>query len=165
MRSYTERLRVPAGFWILGEFSAVIFASTVWAGFSVVVAVASYVLFCGGCAALLLSWGRARIEVHDGELRAGSLTLPLTMAGEVAALDEAQTRALRGPRADPAAYMLIRPYLRLAVYIEVTGEHQERPYWLLGTRRPAELAAAIERSRPQARTGGTGPGGLGGAAP
>jgi Protein of unknown function (DUF3093) len=155
MRSYSERLRVPAGFWILGEFSAVIFASTAWAGFSVFVAIASYVVICGGCAALLLSWGRARIEVYDGELRAGSITLPLALAGEVAALDEAQTRALRGPRADPAAFMLIRPYLRLAVYIEVTGEHQERPYWLLGTRRPAELAAAIERSRPQARTGGT----------
>jgi hypothetical protein len=155
MRSYSERLRVPAGFWILGEFSAVIFASTAWAGFSLLVAIASYVVFCGGCAALLLSWGRARIEVYDGELRAGSLTLPLALAGEVAALDEAQTRALRGPRADPAAFMLIRPYLRLAVYIEITGEHQERPYWLLGTRRPAELAAAIERSRPQARTGGT----------
>jgi hypothetical protein len=155
MRSYSERLRAPAGFWILGEFSAVIFASTAWAGFSLLVAIASYVVFCGGCAALLLSWGRARIEVYDGELRAGSLTLPLAMAGEVAALDEAQTRALRGPRADPAAFMLIRPYLRLAVYIEITGEHQERPYWLLGTRRPAELAAAIERSRPQARTGGT----------
>jgi Protein of unknown function (DUF3093) len=155
MRSYSERLRVPAGFWILGEFSAVIFASTAWAGFSVFVAIASYVVICGGCAAVLLSWGRARIEVYDGELRAGSITLPLALAGEVAALDEAQTRALRGPRADPAAFMLIRPYLRLAVYIEVTGEHQERPYWLLGTRRPAELAAAIERSRPQARTGGT----------
>lgn len=155
MRSYSERIRVPAGFWILGEFSAVIFASTAWAGFSLLVAIASYVVFCGGCAALLLSWGRARIEVYDGELRAGSLTLPLAMAGEVAALDEAQSRALRGPRADPAAFILIRPYLRLAVYIEITGEHQERPYWLLGTRRPAELAAAIERSRPQARTGGT----------
>jgi hypothetical protein len=77
------------------------------------------------------------------------------VAGDVVPLDEAQATALRGPRADPRAFMLIRPYLKVAVYIEVTGEHQERPYWLLGTRRPAELAAAIERSRPQARTGGT----------
>ena len=51
--------------------------------------------------------------------------------------------------------MLHRPYLKLAVYIEVIGEHQDRPYWLIGSRRPAELAAAIERSRPQARAGGT----------
>ena len=71
------------------------------------------------------------------------------------ALDEARTRALRGPSADPRAFMLIRPYLKYAVYIEVTAEHQDRPYWLIGTRRPAELAAAIERSRPQARADGT----------
>jgi hypothetical protein len=155
MRSYTERLRAPVSFWVLGEVSALIFASTVWAGFSLIVVIASYVLFCGGCAAFLVSWGQARIEVSPGELRAGSLTLPLAQAGQVAPLDEAQTAALRGPRADPSAFMLIRPYLKRAVYIGVAGEHQERPYWLLGTRRPAELAAAIERSRPQARTGGT----------
>jgi Protein of unknown function (DUF3093) len=165
MRSYTERLRAPVSFWVLGEASALIFASTVWAGFSLIVAIASYVAFCGGCAAFLMSWGRARIEVSPGELRAGSLTLPLAQAGQVAPLDEAQTTALRGPRADPSAFMLIRPYLKRAVYIEVTGEHQERPYWLLGTRRPAELAAAIERSLPRARTGGTGAGGSGGVAP
>jgi hypothetical protein len=165
MRSYTERLRAPVSFWVLGEVSALIFASTVWAGFSLIVAIASYVVFCGGCAAFLLSWGRARIEVSPGELRAGSRTLPLAQAGQVVPLDEAQTTALRGPRADPSAFMLIRPYLKRAVYIEVTGEHQERPYWLLGTRRPAELAAAIETSRPQARTGGTGAGGFGGVAP
>jgi hypothetical protein len=155
MRDYTERLRAPGAWWVLGEVSAVIFASTAWAGFSLVVAIASYAVCCGGCAAVLLSWGHATIEVSDGELRAGSVTLPLALVGEVAALDEAQARAMRGPRADPSAFILIRPYLKLAVYIEVTGEHQQRPYWLLGTRRPAELAAAIERSRPQARTGET----------
>ncbi len=155
MRSYIERLGAPTAWWVLGEASAIIFASTAWAGFGLIVAIAAYAVFCGGCAAALLIWGHATIEVSDGELRAGSVTLPLALAGEVAALDEAQARALRGPRADPSALMLIRPYLKLAVYIEVTGEHQQRPYWLLGTRRPAELAAAIERSRPQARTGGT----------
>jgi hypothetical protein len=155
MRSYTEQLGVPVMWWVLGMLSAVIFASTLWAGFSVLVAIASYVVFCGACGVTLLIWGHTTIEVRDGELRAGSVTLPLALAGEVAALDEAQASALRGPRADPSAFMLIRPYLKLAVYIEITGEHQQRPYWLLGTRYPAELAAAIERSRPQARTGGT----------
>jgi DUF3093 family protein len=154
MRSYTEQLRVPAGMWLLGMGSAFIFASTAWAGFNVLAAIASYLLICGGTAALLLVWGNPRIEVSGGELRAGRKTLPLAMAGQVAALDEAQSRALRGPRADPAAFMLIRPYLKLAVYIEITGEHQDRPYWLIGSRRPAELAAAIERSRPQARASG-----------
>ncbi len=154
MRSYTERLRVPAAYWWLDMLTAFTFASFVWAGFNLLVAVASYVVFCGGCAAVLWLWGHTTIQVSSGELRAGDATLPLAMAGEVVALDEAQARALRGPRADPRAFMLLRPYLKLAVYIEITGEHQDRPYWLIGTRRPAELAAAIERSRPQARADG-----------
>jgi hypothetical protein len=155
VRSYTEHVRAPAGVWILGMLSAFTFASIAWAGFDVLVAIASYVVICGGCAAVLLAWGHATVEVSDGELRAGKFTLPLAMTGEVAALDEARTRALRGPSADPRALVMSRPYLRLAVYVEVIGEHQNRPDWLIGTRRPAELAAAIGRSRPQARTGGT----------
>ncbi len=66
-------------------------------------------------------------------------------------LDEAQARALRGPRADPQAYLLIRPYLRKAVYIEVCSADIAVPYWLLFTRRPAELAAAVESARAAGR--------------
>ena len=70
-------------------------------------------------------------------------------------LDKDQTRALRGPRADPAAYLMARPYLPRAVYIAVDDPAAVTPYWLIGTRRPAELAAAIEAARPAARAGGT----------
>ena len=69
---------------------------------------------------MLLWWGRPRVEVAGGELIVGRARLPLAAVGEVSALDRAQTRAIAGPRADPAAFMLIRPYLREAVYIEVT---------------------------------------------
>ena len=77
-------------------------------------------------------------------LGAGAETGP--GAGEVAALDEAQTRAMRGPRADPAALLLLRPYLKVAVYVQVTGQHTTVPYWLVGTRHPAELVAAIKNA-------------------
>jgi hypothetical protein len=74
---------------------------------------------------------------------------------------------------------VIRPYLRRAVYVEVarpgaeSGRGHRRlrlrgfrlraevvsppadsPYWLVSTRHPAELAAAIEGARPAARAGG-----------
>src|ERR1019366_59190 len=159
MRNYRERLQVPWSWWVLGMLTAVILATTLWAGFSIFVAIASYVVFGGGCAAALLVWSSTAIEVADGELRAGSATMPLRQAGEVAALDATQARAMRGPRGDPAAFMLIRPYLTRAVYVEVSG--QQAPYWLIGTRRPAELVAAIERSRPPARAGGAAVGGCG----
>jgi Protein of unknown function (DUF3093) len=148
MRSYREQLRVPASWWLLGLLCVAMFGTTLWAGFSLLVAVAVYAVLGAGCAAALLLWGSATIEVTSGRLRAGSASMSLSLAGEVAALDEAQARELRGPRADPAAFLLIRPYLKQAVYVEVTGQFPARPYWLIGTRRPAELAAAIESSRP-----------------
>ena len=151
MRNYREQLRVPVSYWVLGLLCAAILGSTLWAGFSAGAAIAVYVVFGGGCAAALLIWGSVRVEVTDGRLRAGQHVLPLQSAGEVAPLDEAQARAMRGPRADPAAFMLIRPYLKGAVYVGISGGPEATPYWLIGTRHPAELAAAIERSRPAAR--------------
>jgi hypothetical protein len=148
MRSYREQLRAPASWWLLGLLCVAMFGTTLWAGFSLLVAIAVYAVLGAGCAAALLLWGSATIEVTSGRLRAGSASMSLSLAGEVAALDEAQARELRGPRADPAAFLLIRPYLKQAVYVEVTGQFPARPYWLIGTRRPAELAAAIESSRP-----------------
>jgi hypothetical protein len=76
-----------------------------------------------------------------------TIRLPLATAGEVRPLDQAQTRVMRGPRANPAAYVLIRPYLRESVYVEVIGADARWPYLLIGTRHPASLADAIERSR------------------
>ncbi len=153
MRHYREQLRVPASYWLLGLLCVAILASTLWAGFSIWVAIVVYAVFGGGCAAMLLIWGAVRVEVADGRLRAGQHVLPLQSAGEVAALDEARARAMRGPRADPSAFMLTRPYLKGAVYVGVSGGPEAPPYWLIGTRHPAELAAAIERSRPAARAG------------
>jgi hypothetical protein len=109
------------------------------------------------CVTALLSLGAARIEISDGRLTAGTSTLSLRAAGEVMTLDEKQTRAMRGPRADPAARVVSRPYLKQAVYVAVSDPASGIPYWLIGTRRPAELAAAIERSRQHlAQPGGPG---------
>jgi hypothetical protein len=151
MRNYREYLRVPASYWLLGGITMATMATILWGGFSLAIGAAAYVVLLGEPAVALVLWGRSSVEVTHGELRAGPATMPLAQAGQVQALDAEQTRQLRGPMADPAAFMLIRPYLRYAVYIEVTGDDPARPYWLIGTRHPEALAAAIDRSRPQAR--------------
>lgn len=194
MRVYHERLRVPLSWWLVGLVTIIILATEVVAGYGWPVAVGIYVVLAGAVAAMLLNWGRPSVEVGAGELRVGAARLPLSAAGEVTALDEAQTRSLRGPRGDPAAFLVIRPYLRAAVYVEVTspaagpaapalpgagalaregGSHRKwgwlpwrrrteapvppgagAPYWLVCTRHPAELAAAIKSARPASRVDG-----------
>ncbi len=104
-----------------------------------------------GCAALLISMSLARVEISGGTLRAGSAVLPLTAITEVVTLDEKQTTQMRGPRADPAARLYSRPYLKASVYLAVDPAFDPAvPYWLIGTRHPAELAAVIQRCRAQA---------------
>jgi hypothetical protein len=154
MHSYRERLYAPPLWWVVGMVSMLTLGAIVWTGFDVGITIAVFASLILITAAFLLNWGRATIEVTDGELRIGADSLPLTEAGEVRALDEAQARALRGPRADPRAYTLIRPYLRYAVYVAVTRPDAVHPYWLVATRRPTELAAAIESSRPVVTPGG-----------
>ncbi len=178
MRVYHERLRVPLSWWLIGLVTILLLATEVVAGFSWPIAVAIYVVLAGGLAAMLVSWGRPSVVVTETELRAGPARLPLAAVGEVTALDEPQTRSLRGPRADPAAFLLIRPFLRRAVYVEVLQPGAEsrsprrrlrvpgfrrageaRPvagsrYWLVCTRHPEELAAALSGARATARAGG-----------
>jgi hypothetical protein len=158
MRSYREHLRVPASYWFLGFITMATFASFAWAGFSYFVAIGAYVLLVAVPGVALWIWGNATIVVGDGELRAGRDRLPLAQSGHVQVLDQGQTTKLRGPLADPASFMLIRPYLSRAVYIEVAppadGTAAGRPYWLVGSRDPEALAAAIVTARAQGTRAG-----------
>jgi hypothetical protein len=155
MRVYHERLRVPVSWWLLGLAVVALLGTELAAGLGWAAALGIYAAMGGAWAAVLLSLGRASVEVAGAEVRAGRHRLPLAGAGEVTALDGAQTRALRGPRGDPAALVLMRPYLRTAVYIQAPGGGSGAPYWLIGTRHPAALAAAIEAARPAEHAGGT----------
>jgi hypothetical protein len=50
---------------------------------------------------------------------------------------------MAGRDADARAYLLLRPYVRRAVRIEITDPRDTTPYWLLSTRHPERLAAAL----------------------
>ena len=46
--------------------------------------------------------------------------------------------------ADARAYLLLRPYLSRAVMVPVDDPADPTPYWLVSTRRPDELVAALD---------------------
>jgi Protein of unknown function (DUF3093) len=151
MRDYRERLRVPLAWWLLAMPTVLILGATLYAGLAEPWPVVIMAGLVAGCAAFLITMGLATVEVRDGTLRAGNAALPLTAVSEVVALDENQTARLRGPRADPAAHLYSRPYLKESVYLAIgPAAASTAPYWLVGTRHPAELAAAAERCRLQA---------------
>jgi hypothetical protein len=143
MLLYRERLRVPASWWLAGAVCVLILGTTLAAGLSVVIGVAIYVAMGALLATGFAVWGSVAVRVTDSELSAGQARLAIDQVSDVSTLDAAQTAALRGPRADIAAFMLVRPYLATSVYVAVAGRPASRPYLLIATRRPADLAAAI----------------------
>jgi Protein of unknown function (DUF3093) len=148
MHDYRERLRVPLAWWLLAVPTVLILGATLYAGLAEPWPVIIMTGFVAGCAASLITLGLATVEISDGKLRAGKALLPLTAVSEVVILDEKQTTRLRGARADPAANLYSRPYLKESVYLAVDpAAASTAPYWLIGTRHPAELAAAVERCR------------------
>jgi Protein of unknown function (DUF3093) len=156
MRDYRERLYVPVAYWLLAIPSILILGGTLYAGLPWPWPIISFAVITVICIAPLINFGRATVEVGDGMLRAGKFVLPLAAVSEVVVLDEKQSMRLRGPRADPAAVLYSRPYLKESVYLAVADGAQQStgqtgvsgvPYWLVGTRHPAELAADIEQRR------------------
>jgi len=151
MHDYRERLRVPLAWWLLAVPTVLILGATLYAGLPEPWPIIIMIGFASICAALLITMGLATVEISRGTLRAGGAALPLTAVSEVVILDEKQTTRLRGPRADPAAHLYSRPYLKESVYLAVDpAAGSTAPYWLIGTRYPAKLAAVIERCRVQA---------------
>jgi hypothetical protein len=145
--TYDERLGVPIRWWAL----ATMFLATVLVAFLVAtpawLAAAVTGVLVALTGGLFVGYGAARVSVREGVFRAGRAQVPVRLVGQVTALDPADTRRLAGVDADARAYLLLRPYLRRAVRVEIADPADPTPYWLVASRRPAQLAAALESAR------------------
>jgi hypothetical protein len=150
MLDYRERLYAPLAWWLLSVPIVLILGGTLYAGLPWPWPIIIFGGLAVGCAALLIAFGAGTVEVSDGTVRAGTAALPLAAIGDIVILDAKQTARLRGPRAHPAAHFYSRPYLKESVYLAVdpaASSQAQVPYWLIGSRRPAELAAVLQRCR------------------
>jgi hypothetical protein len=73
--------------------------------------------------------------------------LPATAIGRVRQLDAAGARLLLGRDARADAHLSIRPWIHTAVQVEVVDPLDSTPYWIVGTRRPAELIGVLHTLR------------------
>lgn len=146
--SYEERLHAPLAWWLIGLG----FVVTVWWIFAL--ATPQWLAWMAAVVALALvvglvgHYGSARVAVADGQLRAGRAHIPLELCGAVDVLDADLTRLAGGAEADARAYLLLRPYIATAVRVAIDDPNDPVPYWLLSSRRPERLAAAVRAGRP-----------------
>lgn len=152
---YSERLWPSVWVWIAvllvaasGGLVAVKVAPT-WA--SVLVAAV-----CVAVAAWALVRSSATVAVLDDQLVAGRATIPVSLLGTIEVLDRPEFTRLRGPDADVRAYLCQRGWIPQGVRAEVVDPHDPTPYWLVSSRQPNRLAAALEGARDEPVTGASG---------
>ncbi len=145
--NYSEQLRVPASWWVVGMFFALTFVTAVGFYAGPMVAVVAGVVTAVGVAAALLWYGGVRVQVDATGLHAGSAVLEWPFVGEVSVHDRAATRSRLGPGADHAAWLLVRGFVPGSVEVAINDPADPHPYWLVSTRNPAELAHAIADRR------------------
>ena len=146
--TYRERLTTPVSWWIIALVVGLTFVTAVGFYLGPWVSVAAGVATAGVIAGQLGWLGRRTVQVEEGGVRVDRSLLDWHHVGRVQPLDAAQTRARMGTDADARAWVVQRPWLTEAVEIQVSDAADPHPYWLISSREPVLLAAAIEQARP-----------------
>lgn len=83
------------------------------------------------------------IEVDERMLRVGRARIERDFLGAVTAHRGAEAFAERGTRLDARAWLKLRGWISPVVRIELVDPDDPTPYWLVSTRRPEALVAAL----------------------
>ncbi len=150
--NYRERLSVPSLWWVVGMFFALTFVTAVGFYAGPEVAVIAGVVTAAGVAGALLWYGRVELLVDEVGLHAGDALLEWAYIADAKPLDRASTRLRLGRDADHDAWLVVRAFIPGSVEVTLDDPADPHPYWLLSSRRPKALAAAIERAISPSRT-------------
>jgi len=107
-----------------------------WVGYALCVPVAVLAM-------MLL--GRTRVRVADGRLQVGQATKELRHLGVAEVVPRAERQTALGPELDPAAYLLLRAWIRQVVRVEITDPDDPTPYWVFSVRDAPALIAALKQ--------------------
>jgi Protein of unknown function (DUF3093) len=103
---------------------------------------------------LLLVAFSPSVTIQDGVLRAGRAHIDVDLLGDAVALTGEEARAARGPGLDRRSWTLLRGGIDGVVVIPVTDANDPTPNWVVSSRTPDRLAAALRRARTTPRTPG-----------
>jgi hypothetical protein len=145
--SYRERL--TPSWWI--------WACAPGLGFGVALSVAKISISWGAVTALvvtavllaLLVRSTPSLRVSEGVLTAGRASIPVRLTGPVEVLDAEAMRRAHGPRLDARAHLCLRGWIPTGVRVALSDPQDPTPYWLLSSRRPETLAAALRATAAQ----------------
>jgi hypothetical protein len=145
MTYYRERLWPSV--WIYLSIALVIPASIlVFMPINQIVGILTGVALYLGIAGLLTATAPL-IQVTEHQLVTGRASLPLSLIGDATAFDGAEATLERGQRLDARAWLLIRGWISAVVKVIVADDSDPAPYWLVSSRNPEGLIAAIATAK------------------
>jgi hypothetical protein len=147
---YRERLMVPWWWWLPGLGLAALIAFEVnlgvpaiplWLPYAVLLPVAAVVL-------LMLGSTQLRVVAGDGEteLWVGGAHLPVSVVARSAEVPRSAKSAALGRQLDPAAYVVHKAWIGPMVLLVLDDPDDPTPYWLVSSRRPDRVLAALRSS-------------------
>ncbi len=93
---------------------------------------------------LLLSMGRLQLRVDaEGTLHAHKAMLPASVVGRGAVVPPSARRAAMGRQLDPAAFLIYRSWIKPMVLLVIDDPDDPTPYWLVSSRHPDKVLAAM----------------------
>ena len=146
MDTYRERLIAPLSWWVVAAAFGLVWGWLMLVATNRSIAIGTAVLATAVAGALVWSYGSVVLEAGSQGLRVGTAHLPSANIGAVETLDPHGFREQLGPRADARAWLRTRPYIEAGVRVEVADPSDPTPYWLVSSRRPQALAAALRET-------------------
>ena len=143
MDTYRERLVAPLSWWATAVVFGVVCGWLMLVATNQAIAIGTAVIATTVAGGLVWGYGSVVIEAGPHGFRVGPAHLPPGHIGAVEALDARGFREQLGPHADARAWLRTRPYIEAGVRVEVADPSDPAPYWLVSSRRPQALAAAL----------------------
>lgn len=139
---YRERLTVPLSWWARAAILAVMALSAIGLYLGPAWGIGVALVAIGVALGIFVSAATV-IVVAEDQLTIGRSVIDLRYLRCARALTAGQTERRAGTDADARAHLLLRPYIRTSVELTLDDPADPVPYWLVSTRRPGALAAAL----------------------
>jgi|SRR5690625_402623 len=142
---YSERITPSLLAWLLAPGTGAIFL-VMFLPVSTLTAVIIALLATGAVAGWLWSFA-ARIQITKTHLIVGRAEIELSALGDLEMCDAQKVRHYMGPGSDARSFVLTRPWVKTAIYVEQLDPRDPTPYWLFSTRDPESIITHVDKLR------------------